>query len=430
MNRFASVILAVVLVCAVGGSMAKGTMAGFLDTEVSTENWMCAGTRILDLSGGPIVVTHAVPSNWYSEEFKLMNSGTLEGLAVLHIPDEDDPDGMWDGVKCIEAGTKLHNDDEYVYNGTASVGGGIPDGYKVQAGVEPVGAGVASSEPELVAEEGGQVGQITVVGLGTDAGADDGPLGWLMSQHVDVKIWFDENGDGVFDDPDELIAHGKLADIACTPIELGVIPPSESFTTVKGKGGGWGSYFTHHVDTAITEIPLIAGKVATAGYVTVWNDADYLYVKYDTAGSGWTITETHVYAGTDPPEKLAPGQFPYKHDPIDPPATYDLYKIPLSEIGAGECDDVYIAAHAVVVSPDGKEETGWAKGEIRKLKIELHLQQVEDPLYPRDYDLDGDVDDDDAQKRWWPTNAFQGDQCIFDMVFNFEQDCSDPEGKK
>ena len=48
MKKFLSVILAAVLVCAVGASMTRGTMAGFYDVELSTENYMCAGTRTLE----------------------------------------------------------------------------------------------------------------------------------------------------------------------------------------------------------------------------------------------------------------------------------------------------------------------------------------------------------------------------------------------
>jgi len=46
-----------------------------------------------------------------------------------------------------------------------------------------------------------------------------------------------------------------------------------------------------------------------------------------------------------------------------------------------------------------------------------------DKAWPVDYDLDGDIDEDDEQKKWWPTNIFQGDQCIFDIVFKLIKDC-------
>jgi len=112
MKQFLSIILAVVLVLAVGGSVASGTMAGFFDTEVSTENWMCAGTVNLELGSGPLQVDAATPSQWYSEEYELINAGTLDATASVHIQN----------LANIE---------------------------------DALGAGVATSEPELVAEEGG-----------------------------------------------------------------------------------------------------------------------------------------------------------------------------------------------------------------------------------------------------------------------------------
>lgn len=377
MRQFLSVILVVVLVSAVGGSLAEGTLANFFDTEVSTENLFHAGTRNLEISGGPIIVKCGIPSKWHAEEFTILNTGDLDGVAIVHIPEES--------LKCIEAGAV----DGLVWNGSAYVPG------------TPVGANVASSEPELVAEEGGQVGQIIVAGLGVDAGADTIPPGdWVMSKHVDIKIWFDENGDGVFSD-DELIVSDKLFKVACNEYELGVIPAPPKKNDKKG--GGWGSYFTYNIDSQTLEMPLMVGQTWPVGTVTVRNDATHLYVRYDTTDSGWEMAVTHVYVGKDPPPKLAPGQFPYKHEPVTPPLTEDLYQIPLD----GLSGEVYIAAHTE--GTDG--ETGWAMSEGRKVKIELHLQQIEDPDWPGD-----------PQLKWWPTNIFQGDQCTFDIEFSLDKD--------
>ena len=418
MKKFLSVILAVVLLGTVGGSLVNGTMASFFDTEVSTENYLCAGTRVLELSGGPIVVTCGVPCKWYEEEYTLLNTGTLTGVVILHIPATDDEYPDAEGIKCLEAGTVNGE----VWNGSDYVLG------------SPVGGGVATSEPELGAEEGNfYIGQLLIdpiEALGVDAGADrgipDDP--WVMSKHIEIRIWYDKDGDGNFD-PDDLIDLGeppvKLADIVCQQIELGEIPPGGVF---EAKGGGWGSYFKYHInDTGeILELPLIVGQDTTAGTVTVQNDGANIYVDYDTTSSGWEMATTHVYVGTDPPEKMSPGKFPYKHDPVSDPYE-DSYIIPFSDFDPDlePCTEVYIATHAE--GTDG--ETGWARGEYRKFKIELHLQQLEAPEWADwpnsggvDYDQDGDIDDDDAQKRWWPTNALQGDQCIFDMVFYFQRD--------
>jgi len=386
MKPMLTVALAVVMVVAVGGSLVNGTLASFFDTEVSTENHFHAGTRSLELSGGPIIVKCGIPSKWYSEEFTLVNTGDLDGVATIHILEES--------LKCIEAGAI----NGLVWNGSAYVTG------------TPVGANVASSEPELVAEEGGQVGQIIVAGLGVDAGADSALWDyWVMSKHVDIKIWFDKDGDGDFSD-DELIVSDKLFNVACNEYELGVIPAALSVNT---RGGGWGSYFTYNIGDQAVEMPLMMGQFWPAGTVNIWNDATHLYVQYDNTDSGWEMAVTHVYVGTAPPPKLAPGKFPYKHDLV-PPQTEDLYRIPLD----GLSGEVYIATHAE--GTDG--ETGWSRGEGCKVKIELHLQQIPDPAWPVDYDLDGDIDEDDEQKKWWPTNIFQGDQCTFDILFRLIKD--------
>jgi len=39
-----------------------------------------------------------------------------------------------------------------------------------------------------------------------------------------------------------------------------------------------------------------------------------------------------------------------------------------------------------------------------------------------DYDLDGDIDNDDFQKAGWPTNALQGDKATWDMLFELITD--------
>jgi hypothetical protein len=424
MKQFLSAILAVVLVGAVGGTLVSGTWASFVDTEVSTGNYMCAGTRVLDLSGGPIAIRHGMPSHHYSEEFTLINSGTLDGEVILHIPAEDDPNGEWQGIISEEAGSL----NGVVYNGVEYVVGSA------------VGGGTASSESELVAEEDGLVGQLPVDGLGVDAGGDDGPSAWLMSKHIDLVVWFDENGDGDFDDPGELILGDptgvnpvKLADIACEEILLGVIPAS---SITAERGNGWGSYFEYQNGVEAVKVPLIAGQDWLVGYVWVWIDGDYLHVEFDTTGSAWGMAETHLYVSTSAPTKLAPGKFPYKQENLGGALT-DTYTIPLDEINGGidPGDPIYIAAHA---TGSDDEETAWGQGISRKFKIELHLQQITDPAWTAtynpiaqtwepaegmvDYDQDGDKDDDDAQKRFWPTDIFQGDKCTFDMVFTLRKE--------
>jgi hypothetical protein len=394
-----TVALTIVLVVTVGGSVAGGTMAGFFDTELSKDNEFGAGTRNLEIGGGPITIKCGIPSRWYSEYFTITSVGSLEALVTVNIPDLDYD--SFKGVKCTEDGTVSSGSPprEHIYNGVSS-------SYAVGSSI---GAGKASSESEFIAEEGGYIGDKFVVGMGVDAGSDSGPPEWVISRYLDIRMYFDENGDGDFSDAGELIAEGTLFDIACNTYQLGVIPaPSE----VTGQpGGGWGTYFMYTRDSSSVSVPMMMGQNTRVGTLTVWSVSPYLYIEYDTTDSGWQMAETHIYVDTMPPSEVSPSQATDKHNPITPLGTYDLYQIPFVS-----SDPVYIFAHAEGV--DG--ETSWTNGVSRDFKVELHLQQVEDPAWVSsgiDYDGDGDIDADDAQLRWWPTDVFQGDRCTFDLNF-------------
>ncbi|NVM57462.1 MAG: hypothetical protein HWN51_05020 [Desulfobacterales bacterium] len=90
------------------------------------------------------------------------------------------------------------------------------------------------------------------------------------------------------------------------------------------------------------------------GQVTVAVSDSSLIVTFTTTGD-WEMTETHLYVGDIPPDKLAPGKFPFKHEDLGG-VTSDEYVIPLAQGGI-----LYIAAHAVVETDDGcwQEETAW-----------------------------------------------------------------------
>ncbi|HDS63238.1 MAG TPA: hypothetical protein ENN52_03745 [Methanofollis liminatans] len=121
---------------------------------------------------------------------------------------------------------------------------------------------------------------------------------------------------------------------------------------------------------------LIAGQHTDAGDVLVWNDDDYLYVKF-LAKDGWCLAETHLavagvladipQTGNGKPQanngkskvgngkqqtvngNPIPGQFAYG-DSYDPCVGSDTFLIPLDEVGRGT---LYVAAHAVVQKPGG-----------------------------------------------------------------------------
>lgn len=122
---------------------------------------------------------------------------------------------------------------------------------------------------------------------------------------------------------------------------------------------------------------LIAGQHIDAGDVLVWNDEEYLYVKY-LARDGWCLAETHLAVAVDlagipqtgnnkapakngkAPAKSGkagetngnpiPGQFEYG-DEYDPCVGSDTFEIPLGEWAQGT--ELFIAAHAVVQKRGG-----------------------------------------------------------------------------
>lgn len=121
-----------------------------------------------------------------------------------------------------------------------------------------------------------------------------------------------------------------------------------------------------------TTVDLIAGQHYNAGEVDV-----YAYKNSVTgavtvgigieADNGWVLLETHVYVGTQPPSKSAPGRFPYQHEALGG-ASSDSYEIVLDDLDLDCLSTLYIAVHAVVKGEDNEHgtETAWGNGdEIR-----------------------------------------------------------------
>ena len=108
--------------------------------------------------------------------------------------------------------------------------------------------------------------------------------------------------------------------------------------------------------------PLIAGQNIPVGDVSIWNNDENLYVKYQT-NRPWHMRETHLYIGTTlPPSPISPGRFPYKHEDLNL-VLEDTYTISLAELGIQPEDWVYIMAHAVVANiATGESETAWKEG--------------------------------------------------------------------
>ena len=126
--------------------------------------------------------------------------------------------------------------------------------------------------------------------------------------------------------------------------------------------------------TSSAEELVVGRKHIPVGELTVVVVGGSLEVTYtmdpvDPGEEGWELLETHLYVGVEPPEKSAPGQFPYgPEDAID-----GVYTILLTDFSGATT--LYIAAQAEIGMIDefGEpvldeydeqiEETTWALGD-------------------------------------------------------------------
>lgn len=153
--------------------------------------------------------------------------------------------------------------------------------------------------------------------------------------------------------------------ISCSKESSSPIPVPKTETQETGVINTTANY---NFNCTATSVTLIAGQNINAGTVVVTNDANFIYVTYNTA-NGYVLKETHLFVGkcdSVPVNKQmnpVPGQFPYitYHNKI---TTYS-YKVPINSIGMGKCG--CIAAHAALVKYNGSgqvvdSQTGWGNG--------------------------------------------------------------------
>jgi len=116
---------------------------------------------------------------------------------------------------------------------------------------------------------------------------------------------------------------------------------------------------------------LIAGQHDDVGSISVWNDSQYLYVKFKTRW-GVRLTESHLHVATGldgiPQTKKGnpiPGQFDHKTDHCFWVRKY-TYKIPL-ESGWTPGTELFIAGHAEVfmwwLGNCCRFESAWGEGD-------------------------------------------------------------------
>jgi len=308
-----NIVLSAIVVTALVTAGVGGTMAGFVDTEVSYGNFIQAGISDLLVNGendpnidAKIQFDHVTPSKSVDFWIDLYNWGKCQGGEVYM---------MIKDVESVEAGFKNHYGIDYVYDGVASGVGtlptGVPFGYRPPTGVEPVGAGVASSEPELGAEEGNFWIAQTFIGPGDPAlmGVDYAS-GVAANTQVLVEVPLIGAAGNILGDPDT-DDDGQVS--------------SAEYAAWIVNGNRW------------VNIAALSGTLA---------DLDFL-----KADLGFLVTQTMTF-----------------------------------------------------------------------VHVDVVINQLADPLWPYDYDVDGDIDDADAQLRWFPTNALQGDKATWAMMFELSTD--------
>lgn len=111
------------------------------------------------------------------------------------------------------------------------------------------------------------------------------------------------------------------------------------------------------------ERDFFAGQHTDIGEVLVCDDGTDLVVTYD-ATYGAVLDATHLYASTSEPRRGAPGRFPYKTESLG--AQSETWTIPLSDLGAGAGDTLYLAAHA-----DATLITGFTEPSLEQMALDL-----------------------------------------------------------
>ena len=113
----------------------------------------------------------------------------------------------------------------------------------------------------------------------------------------------------------------------------------------------------------VLTVDLYAGQYILVGSVTFIDTEDGSFEVTYNLTDGWTMSESHVYAGpigdipVNKPGAPKIGKFPYQetHNPAVTTYTYTFPSVDGDEEG-----NYALAAHCVVNNPDASEETGWA----------------------------------------------------------------------
>lgn len=148
-------------------------------------------------------------------------------------------------------------------------------------------------------------------------------------------------------------------------------------------------------DPFVTDLIAGGGNVKSeiyAGEVSIWNDADNLYVQYATT-EDWCLISTELQVadalnGIPQNQNANPkiGHFGYKtYHTLDPCITQELYTVSLLDHNLEYLDLAYIAAHAVIQNATTEQnESAWGAGELFNDKnwARYIVYEVQEPAGP------------------------------------------------
>lgn len=152
----------------------------------------------------------------------------------------------------------------------------------------------------------------------------------------------------------------------------GIVQPGESMGLEVGGANAPNNLPAGCGDSTVYN--LNAGQTIPVGTVTAWNDAENLYIAYETSGS-YRLKEVHLYAGTTAGIPLNNagnpriGLYPYKASYASNSTSFYMRTIPVTSFGS--LSTVTISSHAVVEKYDANgnrifNETAWSSSpEIR-----------------------------------------------------------------
>jgi predicted ribosomally synthesized peptide with SipW-like signal peptide len=276
--------------------------SGDVDLEVWQNGWVSNPGKLIDIE--------AKPCEYRETIIKVRNNGSNPGILDIGITNVRDSGGIFsEAEKEADPSNSINNISEVTYVGIWAE----CDSYVITV-VENDNKTVREIEDEIFYLPEIQPNEVCLL---------------HFTFHINSTAGNEYQGDVIKFDLQLSLHQPDGSNYCCEETGWAI---SENFTGFKQ---GWGGYFEVVEDEL--EVPIYVGRNTNAGKLIVQKINDDWQITF-IASNGWTLLETHLYAGDEPPQKSAPGQFPYKHENVN--SDTDVYTIKAAR---------YIAAHAVLI---------------------------------------------------------------------------------